>query len=86
MKIKKVLENDDPSNLNDYYEKRETTVKLCSEVSSDYYESVMEYSPSIKIEHNNLIQNNFIGRGKIFHEPYKRSYRKPKRQKGKNTS
>ena len=44
MFIKKILEIPSPS-LDEYYNKRENVVKLCNEVSDDYYESIIDMSP-----------------------------------------
>ena len=76
MRFTKVVNNDTPD-LNDYYETRDTTIRLCNEVTNDYYESVISCNqPPIKIEKNISIKHNYSSVTKIFHEPYTEGYNK----------
>ena len=72
MEITKILKNAEPLNLNDYYNMREDTVKLCNERMEDDYKHILSNRPLfIKIEKNISIQNNFTNVVNRFDEHYR---------------
>ena len=62
--------------LDAYYASRENTVKLCNEVPDDYFDNIIDITPSYqKIEKNRFIQNTNIKIKSETYEPKKERYK-----------